>query len=114
MIRAEWTQTEEICELTVRGHADFDRHGQDIVCAAVSVLVAALADHVEEEAGYDAQTFVSVRPGRAKVRAGGNMCEAFRLVYRGLSRLARTYPGHVVAVSGSSEQEYVSNKEEEK
>lgn len=112
MIWAEWIQTEEICELTVRGHADFDQRGRDIVCAAVSALVAALADYVEDEAGYDVQTFVSVRPGHAKVRAGGNMCEAFRLVYRGLCRLSRTYPEHVVAVLGSSKQEYVSSKEE--
>ena len=45
--------TEQQCELRVEGHADFDRCGRDIVCAAVSALVSALADHVEEEAGWN-------------------------------------------------------------
>ena len=113
MIRAELMLTEQQCELRVRGHADFDRCGRDIVCAAVSALVAALADHVEEEAGCGTNVSAEVRSGHAVVRAGGNRCEAFRLVYRGLCRLARTYPAHVaVAASGKGVGVDVSNKEE--
>ena len=113
MIRAELMLTEQQCELRVQGHADFDRFGRDIVCAAVSALVSALADHVEEEAGCGTKVSAEIRSGHAVVRAGGNRCEAFRLVYRGLCRLSRTYPEHVaVAVSGSSTGVDVLNKEE--
>ena len=113
MIRVEFWQAEELCALSVKGHAGYGEYGRDIVCAAVSALVVALADYVEAEAGSEAQTFVEIRPGHAVLRAGGKMCEAFRPVYRGLCRLARTYPEHVVVeVSGESNGEDLSNKEE--
>ena len=113
MIRVEFEQAEELCALSVKGHAGYGGYGRDIVCAAVSALVVALADYVEAEAGCEAQTFVEVRPGHAVVRAGGKTCEAFRPVYRGLCRLARTYPEHVVVeVSGERKDKDLSNKEE--
>lgn len=99
MIRARMKLTDTQCELLVEGHADFDQHGRDIVCAAVSVLVAALADHVEDEAGCGAQVWAEIRSGYARVRAGGNRREAYRLVYRGLSRLSDTYPTHVAVAA---------------
>lgn len=112
MIRIALTKTEDWCQLLVQGHADFDRHGRDIVCAAVSVLVATLADYVEDEAGCGIQASVQIQSGYACVRAEGNTWDAFRLVYRGLSRLARTYPKHVAVVLGEKTGEETSNKEE--
>ena len=112
MIQIALTKTEDWCQLLVCGHADFDRHGRDIVCAAVSALVAALADYVEDEAGCGIQASVQIRSGYACVRAEGKAWESFRLVYRGLCRLARTYPEHVAVVHGERTGEETSNKEE--
>ena len=39
--------TAEPGRLTVRGHADYAPKGQDIVCAAVSALLLALAERLQ-------------------------------------------------------------------
>lgn len=42
-------QCDQNIELAVKGHADFDRYGNDIVCSACSILVYALAYSIQKE-----------------------------------------------------------------
>lgn len=73
--------------LTLRGHAGWGRRGEDIVCAAVSILVETLARSLPEEAAQLGEGFAEFR------FAPGNPAAAFAL--RGLSLLAESYPDNV-------------------
>ena len=83
--------------MTVYGHAGYAAYGQDIVCAAVSALVYALAGSLEET-GQARR--VAVRRGFAQVEGSGDCAAAFALVRCGMRQLARQYPG-CVHVTGS-------------
>ena len=69
--------------LVVQGHAGYGPAGQDIVCAAASALVYALAETL---AGLD------IRKGYAEVTGRGDCAGDFGLVCRGLAMLAERYP----------------------
>ena len=78
--------------LVVQGHAGYGPAGQDIVCAAASALVYALAETLTETgklAGLD------IRKGYAEVTGAGDCTGDFGLVRRGLALLAQQYPGRV-------------------
>jgi uncharacterized protein YsxB (DUF464 family) len=87
MIRARFTEN----RLTVFGHAGYAEKGQDVVCAAVSALVYALAGTLEEQ-GRAAE--LVIRPGYATV-AARERDPAFDVVRKGLEQLEGRYPGHV-------------------
>lgn len=75
--------------LVVQGHARYGPEGQDIVCAAASALVYALAETLRETgklAGLD------IRKGYAEVTGAGDCAGDFGLVRRGLALLAERYP----------------------
>ena len=56
MIIAEFFGTEsEIMGFKISGHAGYDEHGRDIVCAAVSSAVQLTANMITEIFGYDAE-----------------------------------------------------------
>lgn len=83
--------------VTVCGHAGHAPAGQDIVCAAVSALVYALAGSLEET-GQAAR--ICIRRGFAEVEGAGDCGAAFALARCGLAQLARQYPA-CVQVTGS-------------
>ena len=75
--------------LVIGGHAGYGEHGKDIVCAAASALVYALAE-VLRETGRLAEAVME--PGWADVRGAGDCAREFALVRRGLEMLAERYP----------------------
>ena len=87
MIRAIFTEN----RLTVLGHAGYAPRGQDVVCAAASALVYALAGTLEDA---DNVSELVIRPGYVTV-AARRADPAFDLVRRGLEQLAGRYPRHV-------------------
>ena len=52
MIDIKFISDDKTFDLFVKGHADFAQKGQDIVCAAVSILVQTLADCLDEMSSY--------------------------------------------------------------
>lgn len=78
--------------LTVRGHARHGQPGQDIVCAAVSALVYALAGVLQEK-GQLARG--DIREGYADIAGAGDCAREFALVRCGLEMLAGQYPESV-------------------
>ena len=93
-------------EVKAKGHAGAGKYGQDIVCAAVSVLMQTLANEVEEaaRAGTVVLGAVAHGDGWMKVevtptRESCNMVEAWvELVQDGLDALAESYPENVELV----------------
>ena len=82
--------------ISVRGHAGFAPHGQDVVCAAVSTLVQNLVFSIEEltkdKIRYD------IQPGAVEIRYGTLSEEAQLLVksfFIGIRMIADSYPGNV-------------------
>ena len=78
--------------VTVCGHAGHAPAGQDIVCAAVSALVYALAGRLRETGRLE--RFQSA-PGYAEIAGTGDCAREFALVRCGLALLARQYPDRV-------------------
>lgn len=74
--------------LTVRGHAGYGEYGKDIVCAAASALVYALAGRLRETGRLE--RFQSA-PGYAEIAGTGDCAREFALVRCGLGLLARQY-----------------------
>ena len=83
--------------VTVCGHAGHAPAGQDIVCAAVSALVYALAGYLEETGQAER---VDIRKGFAVIRGAGQCGAALALVRCGVAQLAQAYPG-CVEIAGS-------------
>ena len=79
------------------GHAGYAPAGQDIVCAAVSALMYALAGYLEET-GQAARS--DIRRGYADVEGAQGCGAAFALVRCGMEQLAAAYPG-CVEMTGS-------------
>ena len=106
VMRTVWNDDKISYEVKAKGHAGAGKYGQDIVCAAVSVLMQTLANEVEEaaRAGTVALGVVAHGDGWMKVevtptRESCNMVEAWvELVQDGLDALAESYPENVELV----------------
>ena len=106
VMRTVWNDDKISYEVKAKGHAGAGKYGQDIVCAAVSVLMQTLANEVEEaaRAGTVALGAVAHGDGWMKVevtptRESCNMVEVWvELVQDGLDALAESYPENVELV----------------
>lgn len=93
-------------EVKAKGHAGAGKYGQDIVCAAVSVLMQTLANEVEEAARVGTVVLGAVAHGDGwmkvevtPTRESCNMVEAWvELVQDGLDALAESHPENVELV----------------
>lgn len=103
MIKVEMMQTDKGYSVAASGHADYAPKGQDIVCAAASVLLQTLANKVEEAARKKQLESSCVQHGESFVvqaKPSGGMTEImvaawYDFVEEGLSELAGQYPDHV-------------------
>lgn len=93
MIRVRLSKT----QVTVSGHAGYAPAGRDIVCAAVSALVYALAGYLEETGQAER---VDIQKGFADIRGTGGCGAVLALVRCGMAQLAQAYPG-CVEIEGS-------------
>ena len=84
-------------QVTVSGHAGYAPAGRDIVCAAVSALVYALAGYLEETGQAER---VDIRRGFADIRGTAAGAAGLALVRCGVEQLAQAYPG-CVEITGS-------------
>lgn len=106
VMRTVWNDGKTGYDVKAKGHAGAGKYGQDIVCAAVSVLMQTLANEVEEaaRAGTVALGAVAHGDGWMKVevtptRESCSMVEAWvELVQDGLDALAESYPENVELV----------------
>lgn len=98
MIQVTYNEVGDEMILRAEGHAGFAPKGQDIVCAAVSVLMQTLACSVD---AYNTGNTFELSDGkngnRLTVQAPMSVLnrDKFDLVVEGLSRLAENYPENV-------------------
>lgn len=84
-------------EIRVKGHAKWAAHGEDIVCAAVSVLALTLANTLEELA--DNRFDVRIESGDFSLVLKDEATERSHVAIRsfeiGMEGLAESYPNYV-------------------
>lgn len=101
---AVWMDTKSLM-LEMNGHADYADAGQDIVCAAASMLAYTLLERARE---LHAQVHASIDSGILILRCSADMDNhpllwaAFETVRAGFTLLERKYPEHVVLAGGDS------------
>lgn len=90
----------EICKteggISVKGHANYAPHGQDVVCAGVSTLAQALIASIEELTEDKIQ--YSISPGRVDINYGDLSERAQLLIssfFVGVNLIASEYPDNV-------------------
>lgn len=106
MVKAEFFTNEESGSITLRltGHAGQAEYGQDIVCAAASILAYTVAQALQyqyEDGGLRKKPHIKLEPGDTVIIAKpkpGRYEEAlhtFFVAQVGYSLLAKTYPRYV-------------------
>ena len=98
MIYINHRASEDVNTLTITGHAGYDDHGNDVVCAGVSAitytLLGFLTNHLDDIESTDAQ----LEGGHVhiKCRGGGETAAlAFEMAVIGIEQIAVKYPKHV-------------------
>ena len=84
--------------ITVTGHAGAGEPGEDIVCAAVSILFNVLAELLADENADDLQ--VRMEPGDAEILHRGITYEgamAYNYFGTGINKLCAEYPQYIQA-----------------
>lgn len=82
--------------ITIKGHANYAPHGQDIVCAGVSALIQTLIQSIEELTADKIK--YSMSPGTVDIKFRNLSKDAQLLVdsfFVGVQMTANTYPQHV-------------------
>ncbi len=93
MLKAVFTRKNgTLCRCSVKGHAGYAEHGQDIVCAAVSSAVQLTANLLTETFHEDAQ--VSAKGDTVNIRTGGSDISAKLLdaLYVHLQCISEEFP----------------------
>ena len=99
-IRMNW----EDMTLTASGHAGAGKHGQDIVCAAISILLYALVNQLrdaEERGRVTMEWMEDSDAGSMRIHVKPRSGEEtrvrayFRVILTGLKTMAEYYPGNV-------------------
>lgn len=83
--------------ISVKGHANYAPHGQDIVCAAVSTLAQTLIASIEELTADEIQYVI--QPGTVDIKFGDLSEESNLLIdsfFVGVQGIANAYPENVV------------------
>ena len=87
--------------LTLKGHANRDEHGRDIVCSAATMLTMTLARAVEEldGKGYLDSYTVRLETGDAEIVCAGEKTYLYKLMFDmialGFGMLAEEYPENI-------------------
>ena len=88
-----WPQSLRLC---VQGHAGAGRPGEDLVCAAASGLVWALAEALSEQGAEMPERGRAILQARAKSEEEARSWRAaFDVIAGGFVALGRSYPEHV-------------------
>lgn len=95
MIEVIWKAGEHHNVMEIRGHANYARHGEDIVCAGVSAIAYALIGHLQNHT--ELLDVPCIEPGDLVIhaRANGQTGPAFEMAFTGFMMIAEQYPQYV-------------------
>ena len=97
MIKATYRREDTAHLLMLRGHADYAKHGEDIVCAGASSVVYALLGWLENHPEDLEYMGADVHEGDVKIacEGGEKTAAVFEMTAIGLLQLADSFPDHV-------------------
>ena len=97
MLRIRYSKHGTVHTLILKGHAGYDEHGKDIVCAGASAIVYTLLGWLENNAPDHGRICGSIEPGDTWLRCDGGekTAVAFEMAYIGLGQIAKRYPEFV-------------------
>lgn len=88
-------------EITIKGHAEYDEEGKDIVCAAVSILAYTLAESLETSGFLAKKLYKEIDKGDVKIKAvpkkgrEHQISLIFWTILNGIQLLCDGYPENV-------------------
>lgn len=88
--------------ITIRGHAGYDIHGKDIVCAGESAIACALGEYLIANKDHCTDLDIVVEDGYIAISVTPNTdfearCEsAFEVARCGLAAIEKDYPKNVI------------------
>lgn len=98
MLHIRYRTDGEAHSLRMAGHAGYDEHGKDIVCAGASAIVYALLGWLENNGDDLKGNLTSVESGNVWIscEGGEKTAAAFEMARIGLGQIAKKYPGFVM------------------
>lgn len=92
-----------VCGLSVKGHAGYAKSGQDIVCAAASVLITTCANALQSVADITPQLEVTEKPALIAVNLPKGLSPAqdhdariiLNTILQGFQDIAAQYPRYL-------------------
>lgn len=92
-------------ELIIKGHAGYAEAGEDIVCAAISILTYTLVEAIDENTLKSpptvvlnsGDTLIRVKPKNEKE---AEICGIFSVVCAGFNILSKNFPENVIFFRG--------------
>lgn len=97
MIKYHVCKDQTITEIKISGHANYDQHGQDIVCAAVSTA-SILTYNALEKLGFKSDLILDIKDGyfHLKVKKSNKTLAALlENLEDSLTQLEQQYPKYI-------------------
>lgn len=96
MIEIRYIKTNAMHCLSIKGHADYANHGDDIVCAGVSAVTYTLAGWLINRVD-ETERYMKLDSGNGTIMcyALDKADTAFDMAMIGFTQIANTYPNHV-------------------
>ena len=93
MIKIKCWKEDELNCIEMKGHAEYDVAGRDIVCAAATMLIYTLRERQQELKAHPFHC--EMTEGYAKLKVPAEMKESYETVAAGFKRLCEEYPKNV-------------------
>lgn len=93
MINVEIIVSDDTYNISAQGHALFNP-GNDIVCSAVSALFYAFAGYLHNDSNVR-RADIHLDSGDAKIKAKGDIRQAFDVFIIGLLQIEKAYPSFI-------------------
>lgn len=93
MIKVNITVSDDTYDISAEGHALFNP-GNDIVCSAVSALFYAFAGYLHNDSKVRRDD-IHLDSGDAKIKAKGDIKQAFDVFIIGLLQIEKAYPSFI-------------------
>lgn len=106
MTKVRFSEAKDEISIDIRGHASYAPKGEDIVCAAISMLGQTLLAYLETD--HEDFRYI-IQDGRIWAWAKGpNVQTALKIIMTGFWLLEQNYPDHIEIERGCSIQKDAS------
>lgn len=93
-------------ELEIKGHANQNKKGKDIVCSAMSILFYTLCESLSDDNLFEEKPIIEMEDGNGSIKCvpkkeyEANVQLIFWTVLNGISLMAESYPQFIKFICG--------------